>query len=166
MLRMISIAMLPLFAGALQAAEPSLWKEVGNWTIHVDPAAGNGCFARREFDDGLVVEVGAVPKDAGGFFAAYNPAWTTIEDGAAGVVSFDFGDAKFEGDVVGIIRDGLPGGYAFFDNPEFTSEFGKRTSVSVSGENGTEVEVDLTGTSDAIEAVKACQAEQPEPPAE
>ncbi|WP_254439160.1 hypothetical protein [Ruegeria arenilitoris] len=111
----------------------------------------------------MTVEIGAAPNQAGGFFAAYNPAWVLIEDGATGVVQFDFGDAKFEGEAVGVFKNGVPGGYAFFDNPAFVTEFGKRQSVTIIGESGAEVELDLSGSAKAIEAVLACQAEQPEP---
>jgi hypothetical protein len=139
------------------------WGESGDWTILIDPEKGSGCLAWRQFDDGTTVEIGAAPDQAGGFFAAYNPVWEHIEDGATGIVSFDFGDAKFAGEAVGIYKNGVPGGYAFFDNPEFVSEFGKRQSVTITGESGTEVQLDLSGSSKAIEAVQVCQKEQPEP---
>ncbi|WP_254430657.1 MULTISPECIES: hypothetical protein [unclassified Ruegeria] len=111
----------------------------------------------------MTVEIGAAPNQAGGFFAAFNPAWVQIEDGVTGIVQFDFGDAQFEGEAVGVFKNGVPGGYAFFDNPAFVTEFGKRQSVTVIGESGAEVELDLSGSAKAIKAVLTCQAEQPEP---
>ncbi|WP_255431648.1 hypothetical protein [Ruegeria sp. THAF57] len=111
----------------------------------------------------MTVEIGAAPNQAGGFFAAYNPVWVQIEDGVTGIVKFDFGDAKFEGEAVGVFKNGVPGGYAFFDNPAFVSEFGKRQSVTIIGESGARVELDLNGSAKAIETVLECQAEQPKP---
>lgn len=162
-----TIAVILMAAEAVTAAEEiKTWGESGDWSILVDPTVGNGCLAQRIFDDGTQVQIGAEPSRDGGFFAAYNAGWTNIEEGETGIVSFDFGDARFAGDVVGRLWDGLPGGYAFFDNPNFVTEFGKRNSVKISGEKGRLVEIDLSGTKRAIDAVLACQKEQPKPATE
>ncbi len=150
-------------ASLLHAAGMERWGESGDWSILIDPEKGNGCLAWKPFENDMTVEIGAAPNQDGGFFAAFNPAWVQIEDGATGVVQFDFGDAKFEGEAVGVFKNGVPGGYAFFDNPAFVTEFGKRQSVTIIGESGAEVELDLSGSAKAIEGVLACQAEQPEP---
>ncbi|WP_109313311.1 hypothetical protein [Ruegeria sp. AU67] len=156
-------AIVTLLASGAVAAGMEPWGESGDWKILIDSEKGNGCLAWKPFEDDMTIEIGVAPNQAGGFFAAYNPAWVQIEDGSTGIVNFDFGDAKFEGEAVGVFKNGVPGGYAFFDNPAFVTEFGKRQSVMIIGESGTEVELDLSGSSKAIEAVLACQAEQPEP---
>ena len=148
------------------AAGMEQWSEEGDWKILIDGDKGNGCLANRVHDSGLIVEIGIAPERDGAFFAAFNPEWTSIEDGAIGVVNFDFGDDRFAGDVVGVFRNGVPGGYAFFDNPEFATEFAKRTEVTVWGEREEKFVVDLAGSSKAIEAVLACQTAQPEPASE
>jgi hypothetical protein len=58
------------------------------------------------------------------------------------------------------MHEGSLGGYAFFDNPEFVTEFAKRQSVIITGSKGPTEEIDLSGSSKAIAAVRACQAEQ------
>lgn len=156
------IAVFCIISSPALATDLAVWEESGKWTIYVDPAVGNGCFAQRTFDDGTQVQIGAEPARDGGFFGAYNAEWTDIEIGATGILKFDFGDAKFAGDVVGRLSGDLPGGYAFFDNPEFVKEFGKRNTVIVTGEAGRHVEVDLSGTKVAIDTILKCQDEQPE----
>jgi len=136
------------------------WGESGDWVIMIDPSVGNGCYMEDTLDDGTLVQVGIVPDRNGGFFAAYNAAWTNIEDGAAGTVQFDFGPSLFGGDYVGVIKSDLPGGYAFFNNPEFIKEFGKRNEVSIKGDQGNALNFKLTGTLKAINAVRNCDAEQ------
>lgn len=136
------------------------WEEVGAWEILVDASVGNGCLAQRVFADGTLVQIGAEPARNGGFFAAYNAEWSDIEVGATGIVNMDFGDARFAGDVVGKVNQDLAGGYAFFDNPNFVTEFGQRQSVKISGESGRLIEIDLTGSKRAIEAVLDCQKKQ------
>lgn len=163
----LSAVLLLLFsAPAVCAQNYEPWGEAGDWKILINKDEGNGCLAQKAFDDGTVVQLGAVPLRAGGFFAAHNAAWADIKEGAAGTVKFDFGDARFAGDAVGQFLDGVPGGYAFFDNPSFLDEFVKRQNVVISGDAGTKVTIDLSGTTKAVAALRACQKEQPEPDAE
>lgn len=136
------------------------WGESGAWTILIDPDVGNGCYMENTFEDGTLVQVGFVPDRKGGFFAAYNAAWTNIEDGSAGTVQFDFEKSLFAGDYIGVVKADLPGGYAFFNNPEFIKEFGKRNTVSIAGDKGNALDFKLTGTMKAINAVRNCDAEQ------
>ena len=157
------ISALCLCASPVLSDDHVSWGEFGEWSVFVDPATGNGCYAQKAFEDGTLVQIGAEPARDGGFFAAYNADWDHIEADSAGTVKFDFGDALFAGDVVGRILNGLPGGYAFFDNPDFVNEFAKRRSVKVSGESDRLVEIDLNGTKQAIDSVLACQKKQPEP---
>jgi len=158
---MKAIAALAIAAGtAASAEEISTWGEAGGWAILIDPKVGNGCLMEKHFEDGTLVQIGAVPNREGGFFAAYNPEWTDIEDGATGTVKFDFPDIVFAGEVVGVARDDVFGGYAFFDNPNVPMEFAKRNQMTVIGSSGRTVEISLAGTAKAIQAVKACQAKQ------
>ena len=136
------------------------WGASGDWAILINPDAGNGCYMEKTFEDGTLVQVGILPDRNGGFFAAYNAGWSDIEDGDSGTVRFDFGDALFGGEVVGVLRGDLRGGYAFFNNPAFVEEFGKRNNVKISWGGATEI--NLKGTRRAIGAVLKCDSEQPE----
>ena len=155
-------SLLVLSASAAFATDLESWGEAGAWSILVDPATGNGCLMEKTLEDNTLVQIGAVPNRQGGFLGVYNPAWDDIEDGAEGVIRMDFGDALFEGAVEGKVFNGMPGGFAFFDNPNFVDEFAKRESLIVVGTNsGHRVEIDLTGTTKGLAAVRACQKEQP-----
>ena len=136
------------------------WGESGNWEILIDPDVGDGCYMETTFDDGTLVQIGFVPNRDGGFVALYNPAWTNIEDGVVGTVQFDFEKSLFGGDYVGVVEGELHGGYAFFNNPEFVSEFGRRNTVSIKADKGGTFDVSLKGTSRAINAVRSCHTEQ------
>jgi hypothetical protein len=145
-----------------RAEETSTWRAVGEWTVLIDQTDGNSCLMEKKFDDGTLVQFGALPKRNGGFLAAYNPDWTDVEDGATGTIKFEFPNIRFVGDVVGVAKNGRFGGYAFFDNPNVVLEFSRSNDMTLLGELGRKIEVNLRGTSNAIKAVKACQAEQPE----
>lgn len=143
-----------------EASEHLHWGESGDWVIRIDPSNGNGCYMEKLFEEGTLVRVGVTPVDDGAYFSAYNPDWPRDESDAEEIVLFDFGDSRFQGASTRQMLDGIPGGYAFFDNPAFVQEFGKRQSVSV-GEPGGEMEVlDLTGSFHAIQVVEKCQSEQ------
>lgn len=150
-----------IFGSVAWANTSSPWGTSGDWEILINPEVGYGCFMQRTSPDGTVVQVGAEPDKQGGFFAVLNAGWTEITDGEEAVLTFDFGDAKFAGDAKGVIKGDLFGGYAFFDNPKFVDEFGKRTKVTVSGEGDRQVEISLKGSQKAIQALRACQKEQP-----
>jgi len=109
--------------------------------------------------DESTVEIGFDPGGGGGYFAIYNPAWTHIKEGQKSTVTFDFKQEKFAGDAFGRYWDGIPGGYAFFNNPAFAEAFARRNTVKVSGSNGRSFEMDLNGTARAVAAVRECQAE-------
>jgi len=132
----------------------------GEWAIKINPINGNGCYMEKQFDSGSLVQIGAVPDKDGAFFAIYNAAFEGVVDGEVGSVLLDFGDSRFQGEVVGAFFDGLPGGYAFFDNPEFASEFGKRTSVRVQGKSEEFEEIDLSGSMKGLQVIQTCQEEQ------
>ena len=151
-----------LQATPVLASDAKVWKTVGDWTIRISDDDVGRCYASRILDDGSEVQIGTEPTLDGGFFAVYNASWTHIKEGAKGEVEFDFGESRFGGEAVGKVKDGVPGGYAFFNNPAFVQDFSRRQTVKVTGKNGAEFDMDLTGTSRAVRSVLACQDEQPE----
>lgn len=163
MIRLVSVvALIAITAGTTANSQPlAVWGDVSGWSILVDPDTANGCLMEKRFDDGTLVQFGNVPNRNGGFFAAYNPDWTDIQDGVAGTVKFEFPKIRFTGETVGVAKDGRFGGYAFFNNPNVILEFGRNNDMTIIGKLGRSIEVNLKGTSKAIKAVKACQAEQP-----
>ena len=142
------------------AASDAEFLKVGDWTVQINEANSNACYASRMMEDGSEVQIGAEPELQSGYFAIYNPKWTHIKEDSVGSVEFHFGNARFGGDSVGRIRDGVPGGYALFDNPAFLDAFVKGQNVEVTGSGGAVYDMDLTGTSKAVKAVLECQAAQ------
>lgn len=156
MTRLWIFAALLLPTAALAQNHPE-FDTFGDWTVRTNPANGNGCYMEKTFDSGTLVQIGVVPDQNGAFFAAYNAAFDGVEEGAEGTVLFDFGDSRFQGAAKGAFHNDVPGGYAFFDNPEFAKEFGKRTSVLVQGGAGRSEEIDLTGSMKGLRSIQACR---------
>jgi len=136
------------------------WGDAGGWSIMIDPTVGNGCYMERTTEDGTLVQVGLVPQSDGGFFAAYNAAWQALAEETGGTLYFDFGETLFGGEYVIETKGDLVGGYAFFNNPQFIDEFGRRNEVIIEGERGNALDFKLTGTLKSIKAVRDCDAEQ------
>ncbi len=82
-----------------------------------------------------------------------------IEEGATGVVRFDFGEDELSGEAVGVYLNGVPGGQVVIKQPSFQSDFGQNHNVIVTGESGNSFEVDLSGAAAAIKEVIECQTE-------
>lgn len=154
------VGLLCLIANSAFANPIEDWGQSGDWVIQVNPSVGNGCFMERSFPSGTLVRIGLVPNRGGAFFSAYNSDWGGIEQGVTKTLLLDFDVSRFQGEVTGVSENGVPGGYAFFNNPEFASEFGRRVSVTITGESGASEEIDLSGSKRAIAGVRECQAKQ------
>lgn len=156
---------LPFLVFATSAlAQPVTWGTAGGWDILIDTDGRHACYATRTLEDGSAVFIGFDPGGKGGYFSIYNPGWTHIEEGQEGLVEFDFGRAKFAGEAVGTFRDGVPGGYAFFNNPAFADAFARYETVQITGSKGASFSMALSGTHKAVTAVRQCQTAQPPVP--
>lgn len=157
---LISVFVAMSLASSLSAQDRKAWDTAGDWSILLDAAVGNGCLMQKDFEDGIRIEFGYVPDENGGFFAALSKDWTDIETGTTGIVKFITDEAKFAGDVKMIEMDGRFGGWAFFNNPNLTTEMAARNSITVIGPQGGTFDVDLSGTSRAITLLQDCQSAQ------
>ena len=96
-----------LIPGALVAQPFQAQQPAGNWSIFFNEATG-GCFMERQFDDGVVMQVGTEAAMLGtgsdlpfGFLALYAPELMDV-GGEGGTVSFSFGEDMFQGEAVGV----------------------------------------------------------------
>ncbi|MBB96724.1 MAG: hypothetical protein CML68_19270 [Rhodobacteraceae bacterium] len=151
-------AILALAAPLAQAQTE--WKTVGDWIIVVDEDAGNGCQMHKQYEDGLLLEFGLLPKRDGGYFAAYSEDWTFIEEGKEAPVSFLFDGIEFTGESEGYISDPWYGGFVFTNNPELIYDFAKKTEMTVTAGANDPVTLSLDGTLKGVEELIACQAAQ------
>jgi len=136
------------------------WGQSGDWSILVDPNVGNGCLIQKDFDEGFRMRLGYVPDRQGGFFALLSEEWGHVEPGNTGVIRFISDQDKFAGEAEGIEDGTMRGGWAFFNNPEFTEELTRRQFITVLGPRGGELTIDLTGSARAIQEARRCQTEQ------
>ncbi len=155
------IFLMAFFGGLLSSfsasAEGTLWTTEGDWDIYVTDTDAADCFAARQFDDGTLVQIGTANAQNGWFFAAYNAGWTHLEMETDGDVAFEFYDVIFAGRAEIRRWNGVPGGYVFFNNPEFLDAFGRQMSLRIGGPEGRGIEISLSGTKRAVTAVENCR---------
>ncbi|MFD0911285.1 hypothetical protein [Ruegeria arenilitoris] len=147
-------------SGNWAEAQVSEWGTSGDWHVRIDAAVGNGCYIEKDFESGIRLAFGYLPDLEGGFISAFSADWLERPLDETGNVKFFTSEEKFAGEVEMMVRDGMPGGRAFFNNPAFALEIAKRRSLRVLGPEGGEFEVDLTGSARAIAEMERCQAAQ------
>jgi len=139
--------------------------EVGDWKVFFNEASG-GCFVERQSEDGVVMQMGteaAMLSEDGnnyGFIAVYVPVPTEIQPGETRPVRFQLGDKTYGGDAVGAAREGYFGGYAVANSPNFIDDVANMQTMTVNLDTDRALEIDLTGTKAALEALRACQVEK------
>jgi hypothetical protein len=139
--------------------------EVGDWKVFFNEESG-GCFVERQTEDGVVMQMGteaAMLSEDGnnyGFIAVYVPVLTEIQPGETRPVRFQLGDTTYGGDAVGAARDGYFGGYAVANSRSFIDDVANLQTMTVNPDTDRSLEIDLTGTKAALEALRACQSEK------
>ena len=142
------------------ADQHALWNESGSWTVFVNASVGNGCFIERQTEDNTQIRLGYLPERLGGFFSVANPDWSELEPGVTQEIALFFDGATFSGETEFFEEGGYFGGFSFFNNPNFLTDFAKRKKLTIVGPEGDKTIVDLTGTSRAINAMNTCQEAQ------
>lgn len=141
----------------------------GGWSVFYNGATG-GCFIEKA-QGPLVVQLGTeagmlgLGADAAGevgenfgFIAVYtdNPE-AEIEHGAIWPVVIEIDGDVFAGEAKGVVRGDVRGGYIVSSDPTFAEDIARGDVMNVVTPAGMVVEIDLTGTRAAIEALTACQ---------
>ena len=169
------------FAALCLAAAPSLHAQpfepkgaAGGWSVFYNAATG-GCFIEKA-QGPLVVQLGTeagmlgLGADAAGeggenfgFIAVYtdNPE-AEIEHGAIWPVVIEIDGDVFAGEAKGVVRGDVRGGYIVSSDPTFAEDIARGDVMNVVTPAGAVVEIDLTGTMAAIEALTECQMEASE----
>lgn len=137
-----------------------LWGENGKWTIFVNTAVGNGCFIERLTEDETQIRLGYLPERLGGFISVANPDWSELKAGVTQDIALFFDGSTFAGETEFFEEGDYFGGFSFFNNPNFLTDFAKHKNLMIVGPEGDKTVVDLTGTSRAIIAMNGCQETQ------
>ena len=139
------------------AQDLALIDTIGDWKLYFSEELGNSCLEMHVDDKERQFQVGVDRRKEYAYAGLFVNAEADVVDGESAPVSFELGDTLFVGEAKGYSKDGIEGGYVYFNNLDFAYELAKQKTLTINRINGDKIEVDLTGSADAIDALIACQ---------
>ncbi len=130
------------------------------WNIMIDPALGNGCLIQRVVSQDSVVRIGYDAAGNRGYVTVFDRKWGQIKDGESYPVTFDLDGETFQATAKGFYLNKIPGAGIFFKDRSFVEAIAKRKVMSISGQQGKVMDIDLTGSANALKHARDCQAQQ------
>lgn len=133
----------------------------GGWNVFVNETRGT-CFAERVLETS-VLQMGITEPAIFAYLGIFTQAPTEAESGRVEQVELLIGERRFVGEVTeaaGNIPGGFSGGYIVSQDLGFIEALGAGSSMTATVGDRPPLEIDLTGTAEAIEAVRACNAAQ------
>jgi hypothetical protein len=76
-----------------------------------------------------------------------------------GPVMIEIDGDLFAGEAKGVVRENVRGGFVVSNDPTFGDDLANGQTMNIVTPAGTVVDIDLTGTKAAMDAVRACQME-------
>lgn len=133
----------------------------GGWNVFVNATRGT-CFAER-VDEQSVLQMGITEPAIFAYIGVFTQAPTDVQGGEVNSIVLEIGGREFVGEVTeagGNIRGGFSGGYVVSRDAGFIEEVAAAQSMTATVLGREPLEIDLTGTADAIEAIRTCNAAQ------
>ncbi len=163
-MRVMGLLVVALAASPALAEEAPVWAEVGNWTIGIEPALDNSCFAYAYFDGDTYLAMGYDRRDSTAYADFSDPDWASLVDGQSYALSVQFGNrGKWDGNA---LASTFTGGDVYLElivDDEFLNEFASQSSVKI-GFNGSEIaHLNLQGSRRALNELVSCQRKNSAP---
>lgn len=135
------------------------WGEAEGWNVFVDTSKGT-CLVERSDEKGNVVQMGLTADRQFGYLGVFTQADIKIKDNKVYLL---LDEQPYVAEATAKrkkLADGYKGGYILANNPQFVEDIMKRYTMIVMPEDEYAFVVSLDGTMKAIEAARACTAEQ------
>ncbi|MGR3660291.1 MAG: hypothetical protein ACU0CA_03755 [Paracoccaceae bacterium] len=136
--------------------------EVGDWKVFIDNEK-KSCLIENIDDVGNVVQMGLTADRGVAYVGIFTLEETDIKVDGTEDVAILLDDNLYIGQATGMrgnITKGYSGGYVLSDDPQFVEDIARKHMMTVFPEKEFAFIVDLTGTYDAIEMARKCNAEQ------
>ena len=163
MKKLMTAAVLAASAFVVTAASANAFKKlemVGDWQVAINENMGPGCLIAQEYPDvNAQVQMGidATSAERTGYMAIYVKGADAVAEGEIIPAKFDVDGEIFEGTFVGQKDKGYDGAWVPVNNTKFVYDLAAKQTLTIDYREGYKVIVDLTGTADAFEAMRACQ---------
>ncbi|WP_064693674.1 hypothetical protein [Rhizobium aegyptiacum] len=151
------IAAMPRIGSADQ--ETVKWKEVGGWTVAVDPTLGNGCFVLTSFDDGTVFRLGFnyTKKESPFYIVIANPNWKSLEVGKQYPIELSLDRSQWTANASALDLDGFKGLWVDFKDTGLVAEFARKLSFRATFNGKQIVALSLKNSVRATNEMLTCQ---------
>lgn len=150
----IAATLVALTVPTMALAQFTSYGTTAGWNVFHDGNAG-GCFMEQQQGD-LVVQMGVQSAPDSGFVAVYAAGDVGIAQDEPIQTTFRLDGEEFGGTSQGVNRGDLSGAFIRANNPDFLQAIRGKQTMAVTGSNGGEVSIDLTGTNAAVDTVIAC----------
>jgi len=147
---------------ASDSPNSDIYRNVGDWTIAIDPSLGNGCFALGGYKDGLSLRFGFdARKSLSLYIIIFRDSWKSIKPGSEYEVGFQLdSDTRWSGKFHGIDVGGSKGLYIAVPVDDFLKDLSVAKTFHVSYNGAVIDSGNLPRVTDAISTVRECQSKQ------
>ena len=146
-----------LASGGAQAQAMQKIDQIGKWTLFFSEALGDSCLIARTDAQGRQLQLGVDRKKKQAYAGLFEKSDTGMVAGKMSDVGFQLGQTTFTGKATQYNKNGVQGRYVYFNNLNFAYELARQKQLVITRSNGEKMVVDLTGSSDAIDAMIVCQ---------
>lgn len=149
-------------AASRTSAGTRLWRNLGVWSVHIDPTLADGCFLSAQFNNNTFFRVGFDATKQGKYYILLgNPGWTSLRKGNQYDLTFQF-DSEPPWDVPVTVVDlgSSPFLLSTFSDEKFWVEFALAHRLDVSRNGKFVTAISLDGTSTAFDELLRCQKAQ------
>ena len=112
------------------------------------------------FEDDSVVRIGFDMKADNGYILSANPGWDDIELDKVYPITIDLDGQTFDGEATGTSIDGLPAADILFDSTDFFTALMDASALSLSHGENEVLNIDITGSAEAVVKMIECQDAQ------
>lgn len=133
----------------------------GGWNVFVNATRGT-CFAER-VSETSVLQMGITEPAIFAYLGVFTQAPTDLESGRVEAVELMVGERRFVGEVTeeaGNIPGGFSGGYIVSRDLGLMEALEASSTMTATVGSRDPLEIDITGTAEGIEAIRACNAAQ------
>ncbi len=130
------------------------------WNIMIDPQLGNGCLIQKVVSKDSVVRIGYDATGNRGYVTVFDRKWGQIRSGESYPVKFDLDGQTFEATAKGFHLGNVPGAGIFFTDRNFVDAIAQRKVMTIYGQNGKVMDINLHGSANALRHARECQAQQ------
>jgi hypothetical protein len=151
------LAALPV-TGAMASETTELVEQMGDWGLYYNKEGAGNCLILKVDAEGRTWQIGADRETERAYLGVMARTGSDITDKSLTNAKIDLDGDMYEGEVKEFTNaEGIQGGYMWFNSLDFAVDLANKQTLRVMMEDGREIDLDLTGSKEAMEWALACQ---------